>query len=51
MRPQPDMARQPLAFEPMTWRDHVRTALELVAAIMGGFGIFAIIACMQEIFR
>lgn len=51
MKQQPDLAQMPFEFETMTWRDHVRTAIELLAAIMGGVGIFAIAVSVQELMK
>lgn len=47
MRPQPDMAQMPFEYEPMTWRDHALCVIQLLAAIAGGLGIFAVIMAAQ----
>lgn len=50
MKPQPDMAQMQFD-DPLTWRDYASDFVQLLAACMGGAGVVAVIACLQEIFR
>ena len=47
MKPQPDMAQMHFD-EPPTWREYAADVVMLVAACMGGFGLLAIVVCVQE---